>query len=81
MRQLGLVATVFTLVAVFVGVMTLSAFGFSWWEVVKILVPMGLGVAAVSWLIFFLGVRSARWLNRDHQDGEESTGPSPDIDE
>lgn len=66
-----MVSAIFTLAAVFLGVTSLTAFGFDWWEIVKILVPVGLAVAFFSWLIFWLGRRSARWLNREDEPADE----------
>lgn len=73
MRLPSMIATVIVLIAVVVGISGLTGFGFSWWEIVKLLFPIAVGVAFLSWLIFQLGIRSARWLNREEDEDRQDS--------
>jgi len=61
---MGIIAAVFTLVAAFFGVSSLTAFGFGAWDIVVILVPMAIGVALFFWGVLRFGLWTARALNR-----------------
>lgn len=71
-----MISAVFTIVAVSLGVVSLTTFGYGARDIVVILVPMGIGVAAFFTGLTYLGTWTARRLNRDHEnkkDGPENT--------
>lgn len=67
MRVMGTVAALFVLVAVTLGLVSLAGFGFSFSEMIALLAPVAVGVAAFSYLVLLLGRWSLRWLNRDDE--------------
>lgn len=73
MRWMGMLSALLVLIAVVVGVSSLTAFGFGGWDIVVILVPMAIGVALFVWGVTRFGVWTARMLNRS-----ESDSPGPD---
>jgi len=73
-----MISALLVLFAVFVGVSSLSAFGYSAWEIVVILVPMAILVALFFTGVTYFGLWSVRRLNRAaEQKAEEQTGPQP----
>ena len=61
MRIMGLIAALLVLFAVFVGITSLAAFGFSAWEIVSLLAPVAAGV-----VLFVAGVMylALLWVRR-----------------
>ena len=71
MRWMGMIAALFTLIAAFFGVSSLTAFGFDAWDIVVILVPMAVGVALFFTGMTYFGVWTSRLLNRRAETGHE----------
>jgi len=77
-RIMTMISALLVLFAVFVGVSSLSAFGYSAWEIVVILVPMAILVALFFTGVTYFGLWSVRRLNRAaERKAEEESGSSP----
>ena len=63
-----MIAAVFVLLAVVIGVSSLPAFGFGGWEIVVILAPVAAGVLLFVWAVMRFGMWTARLLNRPEGD-------------
>lgn len=74
MRWMGMISALLTLIAVFFGVSSLTAFGFGGWDILVILVPMAVGVTLFFWGVTCFGVWSARMLNRSEKGSGDSEG-------
>lgn len=64
MRKMGMLSAVLVLIAAFLGVKSLTAFGYGAGDIVAILVPMALLVALFFTGLTYVGLWSARRLNR-----------------
>ncbi len=71
MRWMGMIAALFTLIAVFFGVSSLTAFGYGAWDIVVILVPVGIGVALFLTGLIYFGAWSARKLHERSPSDDE----------
>ena len=71
MRVMGMISAVLVLIAVSIAIKSLTAFGFGSWQIVEILVPMGIGVAVFFAGVTYLGLWSVRRLNRSTADSPE----------
>lgn len=71
MRWMGMIAALFTLIAVFFGISSLTAFGYGAWDILVILLPMGIGVALFFTGLTYFGAWTARKLN-EKSDGDDN---------
>jgi len=82
MRIMGLIAALLVLFAVFVGITSLAAFGFSAWEIVSLLAPVAAGVVLFVAGVMYLALLWVRRLNRaagepGRNGGEAGAGDGP----
>lgn len=86
MRAMGILSAVLVFIAVFVGVKSLTAFGYGSWDIVVILAPVAILVALFFTGVTYAGLWSVRWLNRAAErsaakgKGDEPGAVEPDGD-
>lgn len=74
MRIMSVIASVLVLVAVFVATKSLTAFGYGFWEIVEILVPMAVAVTLFFAGLTYLSLWFVRRLNRSSADRPQRRG-------
>ena len=74
MRKMGMFSAVLVLIAVFLGVKSLTAFGYDAWDIVVILAPMAVLVALFFTGVTYLGLWSVRRLNKAADSSEARGG-------
>lgn len=72
-----MLSAVLVLIASFLGVKSLTAFGFGAWDIVVILAPMALLVALFFTGVTYVGVWSVRRLNRGAEPASPDNRPEP----